>query len=110
MEAKAWLVSAVAGLQGLRLDVRSAAFAALLPRPGQPLQPVHSALVAFLLEESPRAVASMVAQYAPALLRAFFQSDPQARAPPWFDHFSMAGLPAFKHGAKALALYAMEHR
>ena len=28
----------------------------------------------------------------------------------WFAHFSMSGMTAFKHGAYALAHYALSHR
>ena len=45
----------------------------------------------------------------PAALRRFFRSDTSA-VRLWFGHFSMEGMREFKHGALALARYALQRR
>lgn len=61
-----------------------------------------------LFHSHPAQVGNVLAKQ-PACLREFFTSAPQ-RASAWFGHFSMDGQKHFKHGAAALAKYALAHR
>lgn len=74
--------------------------------------PAHAAfctgLLGLLLEGEPARVMELLARQ-PRTLRRFFRGSPH-RAAAWFGHFSMAGAHEFRHGARALANYAMAQR
>eukprot|EP00887_Chlorella_sp_A99_P002843 scaffold6.g2843.t1 len=112
LEAEQWLVSALAALVVTDRGTRRRRFAQFLPGGSAARRAEHAplarALLGVLLEAAPARVGTLLARE-PALLCSFFRGQPSCVAA-WFGAFSMGGLREFKHGAYALARYALARR
>lgn len=110
----------MASIATLEPPSRRTRVAAFLPHQQQVLQrgggaaaaasaaSAEAALLGLLAEQRPRAVASLLAADA-SFLRDTLTASPHTVSA-WFGGFSMAGIHAFRHGARALANYALTHR
>ncbi|PRW56173.1 hypothetical protein C2E21_5142 [Chlorella sorokiniana] len=111
-EARQWLINSIAGLDLTDAATKRRRFAQFLPGGaacrGAEHRQVAEAMLQLLFDAAPAEVGALVAQDA-SLLRHFFKSDPK-RVQLWFGHFSMEGMRRFKHGAAALAQYALANR
>ncbi|KAI7843991.1 hypothetical protein COHA_002529 [Chlorella ohadii] len=111
-EARQWLINSIADLDLSDAATKQRRFVQFLPGGaacrGAEHRQVAEAMLQLLFEAAPAEVGALIAQDA-SLLRHFFKSDPK-RVPLWFGHFSMGGMRRFKHGAAALAQYALAHR
>ena len=111
-QAEQWLVNTLAGLFITSPGTKRRRFCQFLPGGSDCRGGEHAAfsraVLGLLLEAEPAQVCQLLVRE-PALLRRFFRDDP-ARAASWFGHFSMGGMRDFKHGAAALARFALARR
>jgi hypothetical protein len=108
-------VASLASLPVANPGAKRRCFAQFLPGgsascPGPEQVDFRRAVLRMLCEDAAPAVGTALLERHLSAVEDFFRADVEGRAPLWFGHFSMEGTRGFKHGAKALATYAMAHR